>query len=350
MSPDSAGATNGAAASSSAVYNPYLPQAPQPASTNGDSAPEEPNPAPVDAPPAPQLEASTAPGPDPPSSFPRYVSQQSADQWASIPFPSNTHKEYTFPPILQENLYRFPTPEMFNGALEQYLKSLSRKAGDKALPTQKMYDAVLAILRDEGDAEGVFDTNDEYLSSPIFRAWANKAFTLSPPDENGDEAVLHNGKPVAVREQLYNIMVSCHAATRHGGRDKTCSLINDHYVSQSPVKRYCHLHSFRSPQSWVPKAFVELFVKSCPGCPRKLGKSEQADSVVKSRRGKRRNPSESPAEDGDEASDELPSASASSTVPGEAHTNGSSPRKRMKVDPELTNGDDASAPAEMVIA
>ncbi|KAG8902835.1 hypothetical protein FRB99_004031 [Tulasnella sp. 403] len=210
-----------------------------------------------------------------------------------------TEISYTLPRSILVNISSYPSPATFEEVVETYLNSLSRKAADKALVTQKTYDAILAVLRDseasdlpngrdDGDPElelghlSASAAPDDGGGTPLFKFWVRKSFTLgkvpkearaevgfgkggngndrsasTPPSASGDQAhadeddaVLHNGRPIAVREQLYHILLYCHAATKHGGRDKTCALINNHY-------------------SWIPKAFVEEFVKSCPGCPRK---------------------------------------------------------------------------------
>lgn len=59
--------------------------------------------------------------------------------------------------------------------------------------------------------------------------------------------VLHENRPVAIMEQLYELFCYCHVRAGHGGRDKTCAVIREHY-------------------SWVPKELTAQFVKACPTC------------------------------------------------------------------------------------
>jgi hypothetical protein len=59
--------------------------------------------------------------------------------------------------------------------------------------------------------------------------------------------VLHDKRPVAIKEQLYEVLCYCHAVARHGGRDKTCATLRLNY-------------------SWVPKELTAKFVKACPTC------------------------------------------------------------------------------------
>lgn len=63
---------------------------------------------------------------------------------------------------------------------------------------------------------------------PQFRAWIQKNFMLK---KDGDTLILvHNGRQVAVQEQLYDILVLYHGETGHGGRDKTYASVCKHYV------------------------------------------------------------------------------------------------------------------------
>jgi len=62
-----------------------------------------------------------------------------------------------------------------------------------------------------------------------------------------EPVVLHDKRPVAIKEQLYEVLCYCHAVARHGGRDKTCATLRLNY-------------------SWVPKELTAKFVKTCPTC------------------------------------------------------------------------------------
>jgi len=63
----------------------------------------------------------------------------------------------------------------------------------------------------------------------------------------GHEVVGHQGKPVAIREDIYDILVHCHDQCEHGGRDRTVEVVKDFY-------------------RWIPKVIIGEFVKHCPGC------------------------------------------------------------------------------------
>jgi len=69
-------------------------------------------------------------------------------------------------------------------------------------------------------------------------------------DFHGHDVVGHQGKPVAIREDIYDILVHCHDQCDHGGRDRTVEVVKDFY-------------------RWIPKVIIGEFVKHCPGCSMK---------------------------------------------------------------------------------
>ena len=144
----------------------------------------------------------------------------------------------------------FPTYAQYKRLENAYLTSLSDRKRDKALITQDMFDNIWDVLSKP-------DTRD--IETAQFRFWVRKMFTFSEPEETrvliGDSGakdaemrvVLHEGRPVAIKEQLYELLAYCHGRAKHGGRDKTCAVIRQHY-------------------SWVPKELTSRFVKACPTC------------------------------------------------------------------------------------
>lgn len=131
----------------------------------------------------------------------------------------------------------FPSPQQFEDILNDYIASLSPKKRDKALIGQKRYDNILAVLK---------DPRCTTIESAQFRFWAKKMFRLGPdgPESN---LVHHEGKPVAVRESLYRILVDAHSRANHGGRDKTSTEVRKNFA-------------------WIPKELIARFVRYCPGC------------------------------------------------------------------------------------
>lgn len=113
----------------------------------------------------------------------------------------------------------FPTRPQFEDLLNEYILSLSPKKRDKALIPQKRYDNILAVLK---------DPKCTTIESAQFRFWAKKMFRLSTEDNSGS-IVCHEGKPVAVREQLYQVLTESHNRAQHGGRDKTSAEVRKHY-------------------------------------------------------------------------------------------------------------------------
>lgn len=154
--------------------------------------------------------------------------------------------------VQSQALDGFPTRPQFEELLNEYILSLSPKKRDKALIPQKRYDNILAVLK---------DPKCTTIESAQFRFWAKKMFRLSNEDNNGS-IVCHEGKPVAVREQLYQVLTESHNRAQHGGRDKTSAEVRKHY-------------------SWVPKELIARFVRHCPSCT--LRRSSPLDYPIPSR-------------------------------------------------------------------
>src|SRR5712672_110294 len=159
----------------------------------------------------------------------------------------------------------FPTHEQYLRIEDEYLSSLSERKQPKALISQALFDKIFAVLQNGNDDRGA--------STAQFRFWVRKMFVLAYPQTSfnpttrtrspnnhsynhghnsagpppPEPVVLHDKRPVAIREQLYEVLCYCHAVARHGGRDKTCATLRQHY-------------------SWVPKELTAKFVKSCPTC------------------------------------------------------------------------------------
>ncbi|EIW74765.1 hypothetical protein CONPUDRAFT_16825, partial [Coniophora puteana RWD-64-598 SS2] len=142
-----------------------------------------------------------------------------------------------------------PTFEEYKQLESNYLNCLSPRKRDKALITQAMFDKIWDVLQAPELCT---------IENPQFRFWVRKMFRLShhhrqhysqhPAGEPDiPPVVLHENRPVAVVEQLYDLLCYCHEQASHGGRDKTCAVIRQHY-------------------SWVPKELTAQFVKACPTC------------------------------------------------------------------------------------
>ena len=115
----------------------------------------------------------------------------------------------------QTNYAGFPTVESFNGMVDDYLGSLSVKKQAKALLTQQMYNDILTVL---------LNPTETKIGTAQFRFWAKKMFKLVSTQVA--HIVLHENKPVAVKEQLYDVLVQCHGQANHGGRDKTAAQVS----------------------------------------------------------------------------------------------------------------------------
>jgi len=150
----------------------------------------------------------------------------------------------------------FPTYIQYKRIEMAYLQSLSPRKRDKALISQCMFDKIWDVLHQPDACT---------IGTPQFRFWVRKMFTLSTPNTEDDSEVpvviLHENRPVAVQEQLYELFCYCHEESNHGGRDKTCAIIRQHY-------------------SWVPKELTAQFVKACPTCTFKRSGNPELIALV----------------------------------------------------------------------
>jgi hypothetical protein len=108
---------------------------------------------------------------------------------------------------------QIPTVDEFRAIIDDYLNNLSPKKRDKALVDQHRYCLIQQVLR---------DPRNTAISTAQFRFWVKKMFQLQP---GTTDIVCHDNKPVAMKEQIYDILVKAHREAHHGGRDKTSALV-----------------------------------------------------------------------------------------------------------------------------
>jgi len=130
----------------------------------------------------------------------------------------------------------FPSEDEFEGLLAEYIAALNPRKREKALMTQAMYDSILTIL---------MNPDNTRHATAQFRFWTKKMFRLVTTAHA--QVVTHENRPVAVKEQIYDVLVQCHSQCSHGGRDKTSNQVRRYY-------------------SWIPKELIARFVKACPLC------------------------------------------------------------------------------------
>ncbi|CEP16640.1 hypothetical protein [Parasitella parasitica] len=128
-----------------------------------------------------------------------------------------------------------PSFEEFQGIINDYLHNLSPKKRDKALVDHARYCLIQEVLKNPRNTS---------ISTAQFRFWVKKMFQLQP---GSYDLVCHDNKPVAMREQIYDILVNAHKEAHHGGRDKTSAIVRNQF-------------------SWIPKELVARFVRQCPTC------------------------------------------------------------------------------------
>lgn len=136
---------------------------------------------------------------------------------SSIPFymtpPPPTKNGVDYETMMHE-YQQFPSTEEFNAIVNDYLQNLSSKKRDKALVDSHRYKLILQVLK---------DPRNTAISTAQFRFWVKKMFRLSTSEYM--EFVCHDDKPVATREDIYNILIIAHKEAHHGGRDKTSALV-----------------------------------------------------------------------------------------------------------------------------
>lgn len=107
-----------------------------------------------------------------------------------------------------------PTFEEFQGIINDYLGNLSPKKRDKALVDHARYCLIQDVLK---------NPRNTLISTAQFRFWVKKMFQLQP---GSYDLVCHDNKPVAMKEQIYDILVNAHKEAHHGGRDKTSAIVS----------------------------------------------------------------------------------------------------------------------------
>ncbi|KAI8336141.1 hypothetical protein BC941DRAFT_398061 [Chlamydoabsidia padenii] len=137
----------------------------------------------------------------------------------------------------QQEDNQYPSQSEFDNIVQTYLGNLSFKKRDKALIDRQRYNLILQVLQEPKNTS---------VSTAQFRFWVKKMFQLVS-FQTGRLVVCHDNKPVAVREQIYTILIWAHRQSHHGGRDKTSALVRQRF-------------------SWIPKELIARFVRHCPFC------------------------------------------------------------------------------------
>ena len=64
-----------------------------------------------------------------------------------------------------------------------------------------------------------------FLVRKMFTLGRPKRDQFENPDLDDTSLVLHDGRPVAIKEHLYELLCYCHLLAKYGGRDKPCAVI-----------------------------------------------------------------------------------------------------------------------------
>ncbi|KAJ3558583.1 hypothetical protein NM688_g833 [Phlebia brevispora] len=194
--------------------------------------------------------SKTSPTPSP-ANPPKYIPKMKAEKHEDTLM---THRRTTPDEQVPRDLrLGMPTREQYTRIEQEYLNSLSVRKREKALLTQEMFDDVWDVLHNPKDSK---------LRTPQFRFWVRKMFVLSFAHRPGASAsgpanasmesdvqpiIMHENRPVALKEQIYDIISYCHRISGHGGRDRTMALVRERY-------------------SWIPKELIAQYIKICPTC------------------------------------------------------------------------------------
>ena len=130
-----------------------------------------------------------------------------------------------------------PKRAKWKSIVDAYLDGLHPSKRTKALINQETYNMIYLALRDPDSTR---------VGTAQFRFWVRRMFRLSSIGA-GIQVVTHENRQVAIKENVYDILCSCHAESAHGGRDRTVKILHKYYT-------------------WVPKELVANFVKACPLC------------------------------------------------------------------------------------
>lgn len=115
-----------------------------------------------------------------------------------------------------QHQHQYLSQVSFDEIVQSYLANLSFKKRDKALIDRRRYNLILQVLQEPKNTS---------VSNAQFRFWVKKMFQLVTL-ETGRLVVCHDNKPVAIREQIYTILLWAHKQSYHGGRDKTSTVVS----------------------------------------------------------------------------------------------------------------------------
>lgn len=148
--------------------------------------------------------------------------------------PEDTSKEGRINAMLH---HAYVDRQEFNDAINLYVNRLHDTKQGKALITAKGYNTLLSCL---------LDPSDTSLIDAQYRHWAREGHRVLVA---GTAFIIvdKHGLPLAVREQIYDVLSACHDATGHGGRDKTAAIVFSLF-------------------SGIPKELIGEFVRLCKCC------------------------------------------------------------------------------------
>ncbi|KAI5887633.1 uncharacterized protein SCHCODRAFT_02692297 [Schizophyllum commune H4-8] len=161
------------------------------------------------------------------------------------------------PPKTNSRIGLLTCDQYKNDVEARFLAPLSAAQRSKALISRANYDTIVAAL-DSTDPAVIASLRTSEI--PDERAhyirWAANTFTLAYGPAG--LRLLENDRPVAVQDELYDILCAAHAAVDHGPFDAT-------------YEHLCAAHAR------IPRKLVAMFVRLCPTC---LGAQSGNDNLV----------------------------------------------------------------------
>jgi hypothetical protein len=231
-----------------------------------DPTPRPPSRSPVNegassTPPVPGLEqtstSSTSSLPSPKSPPAHHLPEADADEGTPPPTPSKD----VFTPIpvspvptthlvshsthYAANPQQYLDRDAFLGMMYDFLSlRQTTQSRERAIIRKAHYDTILAYLKGDDDSSGT-GKKDKGRNAKKWekegsgwKGWIASNFRLGVVEREEDDGEGEkeeivcdkNGKKVAVREEMYDLLTYFHAGTRHEGRDKMRASLGKHYV------------------------------------------------------------------------------------------------------------------------
>ncbi|XP_013396219.1 KRAB-A domain-containing protein 2-like isoform X2 [Lingula anatina] len=144
--------------------------------------------------------------------------------------------------------------ETFHKLLDQHLATINESRRQKYLITQEMYEKIVSTVQVKSGEKSQYGAT--------FKFWCKTNFKI---EEIGQRKILYcikTSRPVATKEDLFDVLANCHKRVQHSGRDKTFEEVKRNY-------------------SWIPRRAVSFYLQTCREChSKKASKTPQASKTI----------------------------------------------------------------------